>query len=123
LVARHPVVTTWQVPPAKDVDYDSQVKATGVYRPLGELQLLNGFPVLQGYKTTAAAGYHLNLGDPLGFAHLGITAAYTPDQNLPDNERGHVYVDGHYLGWRGRPAWYRPNFFYTFRPTRQCRRG
>jgi hypothetical protein len=44
-------------------------------------------PVLEGYKNTAAAGYHLNLGDPLGFAHLGITAAYTPDQNLPDNER------------------------------------
>ena len=67
VVARHPVVTTWQVPPANAVDYDSQVKSTGVYRPLGEVQLLNGFPVLEGYKTTAAAGYHLNLGDPLGY--------------------------------------------------------
>ena len=123
VVARHPVVTTWQVPPANAVDYDSQVKSTGVYRPLGEVQLLNGFPVLEGYKTTAAAGYHLNLGDPLGFAHLGITAAYTPDQNLPDNERGHVYVDGHYLGWRAGLAWNRSNFYDLFGPTRRGRKG
>ena len=123
LVARHPVVTTWQVPAANTVDYEAQVKSTGVYRPLGEVQLLNGFPVLEGYKNTAAAGYHLNLGDPLGFAHLGVTAAYTPDQNLPDNERGHVYVDGHYLGWRAGLAWNRSNFYDLFGPTQRGRKG
>jgi len=123
LVARHPVVTTWQVPPASVVDYDSQVKSTGAYRPLGELQVLNGFPVLEGYKNTAAGGYHLNVGDPLGFAHLGITAAYTPDQNVANNERGHVYVDGHYLGWRAGLAWNRSNFYDLFGPTRRGRKG
>jgi hypothetical protein len=123
VAARHPVVTTWQVPPAKTVDYESQVKATGAYRPLDEAHVLNGFPVLEGYKNTAAAGYHLNIGDPLGFAHFGITAAYTPDQNLPGEERGHVYVDGHYLGWRAGLAWNRSNFYDLFGPTRRGRKG
>ena len=123
VAARHPVVTTWQVPPARSVDYEAQVKATGVYRPLDEMKVQNGFPVLEGYKNTAAVGYHLNVGDPLGFAHLGITAAYTPDQNLPGEERGHVYLDGHYLGWRGGLAWNRSNFYDLFGPTRRGRKG
>ena len=81
------------------------------------------FPVLQGYKNTAAVGYHLNFGDPLGFAHLGVTAAYTPDQNLPDNERGHVDVDGHYLGWRAGLSWNRSDFYDLFGPTKRSRKG
>ncbi|MEO5844118.1 MAG: hypothetical protein ABIQ33_04695 [Caldimonas sp.] len=123
VVARHPVVTTWQVPAARNVDFESQVTATGVYRPLGELQLLNAFPVLQGYKTTAGVGYHVNIGDPLGFARLGITAAYTPGQGLPGNERGHIDLSGRYLGWRAGLSWNRSNFYDLFGPVRRGRKG
>ncbi|HZW75807.1 MAG TPA: hypothetical protein VFF43_19820, partial [Caldimonas sp.] len=123
VVARHPIVTTWQVPAAGTVDYEAQVKSTGAYRPLDELRLQNAFPVLQGYKKTAGVGYHVNFGDPLGFAHVGITAAYTPDQNLPGNERGHFGVEGRYLGWRAAMAWNRSNFYDLFGPTQRSRKG
>jgi hypothetical protein len=123
VVARHPVVTTWQVPAAGTVDYEAQVKSTGAYRPLDELQLQNAFPVLQGYKKTAGVGYHVNFGDPLGFAHVGITAAYTPDQNLPGNERGHFGVEGRYLGWRAAMSWNLSNFYDLFGPTQRSRKG
>ena len=34
--------------------------------------------MLQGYKNYVGLGYHANFEDSLGFARLGITAAYTP---------------------------------------------
>ena len=34
-------------------------------------------------RSTSAIGYHVNIEDPLRFAKLGITAAYTPTGNLP----------------------------------------
>ncbi len=34
-------------------------------------------------RIRGAIGYHFNFDDPLQFANLGITAAYTPDTNLP----------------------------------------
>jgi hypothetical protein len=123
VAARHPVVTTWQVPPASSVDYEAQVKSTGVYRPLEQAQLLNAFPVLQGYKTTAGIGYHANFGDPVGFAQLGVTAAYTPGQGLPDEEQGHVDIQGRYLGWRAGLSWNRSNFYDLFGPTKRGRKG
>jgi len=123
VASRHPVVTTWQVPPASTVDYEAQVKATAVYRPLEQLQLLNAFPVLQGYKTTAGIGYHANFGDPVGFAHLGVTAAYTPGQGLPGEEQGHIDIQGRYLGWRGGLSWNRSNFYDLFGPTLRGRKG
>ena len=43
----------------------------------------NAFPVLQGYKNSVGIGYHFNFEDPLQFASLGITAAYTPSSSLP----------------------------------------
>jgi hypothetical protein len=123
VAARHPVVTTWQVPPPSSVDYEAQVRSTGVYRPLEQMQLLNAFPVLQGYKSTAGIGYHANFGDPVGFAQLGITAAYTPGQGLPREERGHVEIQGRYLGWRAGLSWNRSNFYDLFGPTLRGRKG
>ena len=46
--------------------------------------------MLQGYKNFAGVGYHFNFEDPLQFASLGITAAYTPSSSLPSDERGHI---------------------------------
>jgi len=123
VAARHPVVTSWQVAAASSVDYEAQVQSTGVYRPLEQVQLLNAFPVLQGYKSAAGIGYHANFGDPAGFAQLGVTAAYTPGQGLPGEEQGHLDVQGRYLGWRAGLSWNRSNFYDLFGPTLRGRKG
>ena len=123
LVAKHPVVTKWQVPPPSTVDYDREVIRKGPFRPLRSLAVDNAYPVLQGYKNSIGAGYHVNIADPLGFAKIGITAAYTPTGNLPNNERGHVEVTGEYLGWRGALSWNRPDFYDLFGPTKRSRKG
>ena len=120
---KHPVVKTWQVPPAETVDYDKVVIGKGPYVPLKSVALDNAYPVLQGYKNYVGIGYHANYADPLSNAYLGITAAYTPDTNLPPSERGHVDLLGLYLGWRAALSWNRSDFYDIFGPTKRSRKG
>lgn len=122
VAARHPVVTTWQVPRPQDGEVKQHVIAEGDYHPLKSLQLQNAFPVLQGYKDSVGAGYRFNFGDPLGYASLGITLAATPGEALRE-ERGHVMVRGHYLNWRADLAWNRSDFYDLFGPTKRSRKG
>jgi hypothetical protein len=120
---KQPVVTTWQVPSPRVVDYDQIVTAKHPFMPLRMLGLDNAYPVLQGYKNSVGLGYRLNVADPLGFAKIGITAAYTPTGDLAAGERGHVEITGEYLGWRGALSWNRSDFYDLFGPTKRSRKG
>lgn len=120
---KHPVVKTWQVPPASAVDYDKAVTGQGPYVPLRSVALDNAFPVLQGYKDSVGIGYHFNFSDALGYANFGLTVAGSPDGDLPSEERGHVELTGQYLGWKGSLSWNRSDFYDLFGPTKKSRKG
>jgi hypothetical protein len=123
LAARHPLVKTWGVPPPGDADYEARVTERGPYRPLRQLGVQSAFPVLQGYKDSVGIGYHVNVGDPLGFAAIGITAAVTPDSKLRGDETGHAELTGRYQNWHGRLSWNRSDFYDLFGPTKRSRKG
>ncbi len=123
LVAKYPVVTTWQVPPPSTVDAEKLMTKRGPWVPLRDLSLVNAYPVLQGYKNSVGIGYRANIEDPLAFAKIGITAAYTPTGNLPGEERGHVDITGEYLGWKAELSWNRSDFYDLFGPTKRSRKG
>jgi hypothetical protein len=123
IAAKHPVVTTWQVPPPSTVDEEKLIKARGAYDPLSNVQLVNAFPVLQGYKDSVGIGYQFNLEDRLRFAKVGITAALTPDGDLPEEERAHFEIYARYLGWRADLSWNRSDFYDLFGPTKRSRKG
>jgi hypothetical protein len=120
---KYPVVKTWQVPPPSAVDDEKLITHRGPYEPVKELAASNAYPVLQGYKNAAGIGYHFNFDDPLQFASLGITAAYTPDSNLPSNERGHIDIFGRYQFWTAALSWNRSDFYDLFGPTKRSRKG
>jgi hypothetical protein len=120
---KYPVVKTWQVAAPSTVDDRKLVEASGPYVPLRQLGLANAYPVLQGYKNTAGLGYHLEFEDPLQFASLGVTAAYTPEDKLPADERTHVDITGRYGFWHGELSWNRSDFYDLFGPTERSRKG
>ena len=121
---KHPIVKTWQVPPASAVDYDQLVtNPGGPYVPLAHVAIDNAFPVLQGYKDSIGIGYHFNFSDPLGYANFGLTAAFTPDHDLPGQEQGHLELTGQYLGWKGSLSYNRSDFYDLFGPTKKSRKG
>ena len=124
LVAKHPVLTTWQVPPPNSVDEEKLITARGTYAPLRQLGLVNAYPVLQGYKSAAGLGYRVNFEDPIRFASVSATVAYTPSTgDLPGNQQAHVDISGNYLGWRGNLAWNKSDFYDLFGPTKRSRKG
>jgi hypothetical protein len=124
LADKHPIVKTWQVPPPSTVDDEQLItKKETPYVPLRSFGLTNAYPVLQGYKSRVGVGYRFNFDDPLQYASLGIIGAYTPDTNLPNNERGHVDIFGRYLFWRAELSWNRSDFYDIFGPTERSRKG
>ena len=120
---KYPVVKTWQVPPPSTVDEEKLITDRGPYIPLKTVDLANAYPVVQGYKNNAALGYQFNFEDPLQFAYLGITAAYTPSSNLPSDERGHIDITGRYEFWHAELSWNRSDFYDLFGPTKRSRKG
>ncbi|HLX31021.1 MAG TPA: hypothetical protein VKV24_21295 [Casimicrobiaceae bacterium] len=123
VVEKYPIVKTWQIPPARNVDYEKLVEQKGPYVPLRNMGLDSGYPVLQGYKNAIGAGYRLNFSDSLDIADFGMTAAYTPTGHLGGNERLHFDMGGEYLGWRASLAWNRSDFYDLFGPTKRSRKG
>jgi hypothetical protein len=123
LVEKFPVLKTWQVAPPSAVDEEKLITQKGPYFPLRRIELTNAYPVLQGYKNYVGVGYHFNFDDPLQFANLGITAAYTPSSSLPAEERGHVDITGRYDFWTTELAWNRSDFYDLFGPTKRSRKG
>jgi len=123
LVRKYPEIKRWQVAPPGAVDEKMLVTKHGPYYPLKSIQFANAFPVLQGYKNAIGLGYHANFFDPLQLASLGVTAAYTPGNTVPGNERAHVDIAGTYLDWRAGLAWNRSDFYDLFGPTKRSRKG
>jgi hypothetical protein len=123
LVEKYPVVKTWQVAPPSAVDDEKLTTQKGPYVPWRNIGLTNAYPVLQGYKNYVGVGYHFNFSDPLQFANLGITAAYTPSDSLPGEERGHIDITGRYQFWRAGLSWNRSDFYDIFGPTKRSRKG
>jgi hypothetical protein len=124
LVAKHPIVTTWQVPSPASADPQAiAVTRRGPYFPLRNLGIHAAYPVVEGYKNSVGLGWHLALEDPLRFASLGITGAYSVDGKVPAREKGHIALDGRYLGWHGGLSWNRSDFYDLFGPTKRSRKG
>lgn len=120
---RHPVVKEWQVPRAAEGEAQQAIVGTGEYHPARSLRLLSAYPVLQGYKDVAGIGYRFGFADELGYAGLSIVAAVTPGDEVPNRERGHVMVRGHYLNWRADVSANRSDFYDLFGPTKRSRQG
>ena len=79
--------------------------------------------MVQGYKDHFGIGYHWSFLDPLYYTGGGLTVAYTPNTDVPSNERAHVELNGAYLGWRGGLSWNRSDFYDLFGPTKRSRKG
>ena len=120
---KHPIVKTWQVASPSTVDDEKLIVASGPYDPLKRIGFAGAYPVLQGYKDSIGVGYHFRFEDPLSFASIAVTAAFTPDGDLRSDERGHVDITARYLGFRAGLSWNHSDFYDLFGPTKRSRKG
>jgi hypothetical protein len=123
IAARHPVIRTWEAGSPARVDFEPLVTRRDRYRPWAEMGVAAVYPLVEGYKNSVAGGARLRLADPMPFDSVTLTASYSPDSELLEDERSHVELEVRHLGWRLRAAHNDADFYDLFGPTKQSRRG
>jgi hypothetical protein len=120
---RHPIVREWKAGSPTTVEAPSASERRD-YPSARRLRFETAYPVVQGYKDSAALGYRAGFSDRLGLSSVDLTASYSPeDDELEDSERLHVDLALRHWGWTVRGRYNAADFYDLFGPTRTSRRG
>lgn len=122
LAEEHPIVKQWNVGSPAAIPFDD-AQTPRDYRLTGGMQLESLYPVLQGYRTTRALGYRVNVSDPLQFNRASVSASYSLSRALPAGERLHLDAEYQRYDWRARARWNGADFYDLFGPTKTSRKG
>jgi hypothetical protein len=124
IAMKHPVVQDWNiVEDLKAIDPDAVITHRGKYRPQSELGYGSGYPIIEGYKDSAAVGWHMQFHDPAQLHTLDISASYSWDDDLSSSEKLHARIDYKALNW-SFSYWHNDADFYDlFGPTKRSRKG
>lgn len=123
LVEERPVLKTWMLDSPARIPFEELPKTTGTYKLSGRLGRESVFPIVQGYKDSAAVGVALNLSDPLMLNRLRLTAGYSPFTSLPAGERVHLSAEYERYDWRAGASLNEADFYDLFGPTKVGRKG
>jgi hypothetical protein len=123
LVERYPVLKEWKLGSPAEVDLDSRITEKGPYHSFGSIGLESIYPVVQGYKDSAAVGLRMNLSDPASLNRIGVTASFSPDSSLEDDERVHLSAEFERYDWTASVRWNTADFYDIFGPTKRSRKG
>jgi len=123
VVNAHPELKTWGVGSPAKIDLDALITGRGMYNATQRMKLDAAFPVIEGYKQKAAAGYYFHLEDPMQFHQLSATISYSPQGGIPKSQRLHADIEYKTLNWKFR-YWHNDADFYDlFGPVLRSRKG
>ena len=103
VIQKHPELSEWQAGSPADIPLEDLVTSEGNYASIGSVGLESIYPVVEGYKDSVAAGLRANFSDPIGLNSLRITASYSPDNDLPSDERTHVEIKFRHISANATP--------------------
>jgi len=123
VVEKHPILKEWIAGSPASVPIESMITKRGAYKPFSSLGIESVYPVVQGYKSSAAVGVSLRLSDPTLLNGGSVTAAYSPDTALPAKERLHLSAQYQQYAWNARFRLNGADFYDLFGPTKVSRKG
>ena len=123
LAAEHPVVHSWNVGSPLAIDYDALDKTQHDYRLLDGLRRESIYPIVQGYKSTAAVGVRFSVSDRIRLNRAHLAASFSPMTDLPASERLHIEGEYERYDWRGHASFNKADFYDLFGPTKTGRKG
>ncbi len=123
LIDKHPVLKTWQLGSPSAIDWEAEPKTTGTYGLAGGLRVESIYPIVQGYKDSAAVGVRADLSDPIRINRASVSLSYSPNGELPTAERVHLSADYQRFDWTATAAWNESDFYDLFGPTKTSRKG
>ena len=92
-ISRHAVLKQWDVGSPMSIPFDTMEQTTRPYGLTGGLGLESLYPIVQGYKDTAAVGVRAVLSDPLRLNHADLSVSFSPDRSLSTRERLHLAAE------------------------------
>jgi hypothetical protein len=119
----HPVVREWQIGSPARIDPETLKTGEGPYESFRHIRFNSGYPIVEGYKDSAAAGFHLDFSDALNLSGLDLSVSYSPDEELASDERLHARATLRHWNWRLEGTYNRADFYDLFGPTKTSRRG
>jgi hypothetical protein len=131
-IATHPELAEWEAGSPSEIDIEDITTAQGDYVPIQNLGFESWYPAVAGYKDSVSLGLELNFSDPMRLDTLSIDAGYSPDSDLPAEERPNVSIEYHHNVISASPlagAWTfsakhnNADFYDLFGPTKQSRKG
>jgi hypothetical protein len=120
---KRPVVKEWIAGSPARIDLDEVTTYSGLYHPVRQIGLGSVYPVVEGYRDSVAVGLRFNFADPLGLHALDLTAAISPEENVPSDERIHLKFGYDRSPWKLRLRWNASDFYDLFGPTKTSRKG
>jgi hypothetical protein len=123
IAERQPVVKEWNVGSPAKIPFESMVEREGAYHSGRSLKTESFYPILSGYKDSAAVGLRLNLSDPIQLTRAHLAVSYSPSDVLESEERLHAEAEYAYMGWTGRARYNPADFYDLFGPTKTSRKG
>ncbi|MBV9769490.1 MAG: hypothetical protein JOZ32_07965, partial [Bryobacterales bacterium] len=120
---KYPELRKWKLPPPESINSENLITRAGLYNPLHNVQLISAYPIIQGYKSTAAAGIRAEFADRLRLVGVSVDGSFSPDPNLPANERAHISFDAHMWDWKLTGYYNYADFYDLFGPTKVSRKG
>jgi hypothetical protein len=119
----HPVVKEWNVGSPMEISIDDLNVSEGEYRGFRSIGLESLYPIVQGYKDSAAIGLAANFSDPMMLNRAKLTASYSPDDSLESSERLHAHFDYRRYDWRVDLRYNYADFYDLFGPTKTSLKG
>lgn len=122
-IEKFPELKGWKLP-SRNLINDLELRTyAGVYSPIRNMKLSSIYPIVQGYRDSAAGGVRVNFSDPLSLSRITATLSYSPDQSLPTKDRFHVGLQANYWDWGLTGYFNKADFYDLFGPTKVSRRG
>jgi WD40 repeat protein len=123
LVEKHPVVKDWKLGSPAPIPFEGMVVKHGPYKSFSSIRSESFYPILEGYKDSPAAGMRFNFSDPLQLNRFVLHASYSPDNELPSEERLHLRLEYKRYDWTVEAKWNGADFYDLFGPTKVSRKG
>ncbi len=123
VIEKHPEMKSWKVPPLSRFNMKEKVVGEGRYQPFRNMRLMSMYPIVQGYKNSAALGMRFDFADPLRLSRAELNLSYSPDSSLAANERFHASLSAQHWNWKLTAYYNNADFYDLFGPTKVSRRG
>ncbi len=123
MVEKHPSVKNWKVGSPAKMPFDELVVARGPYASFKSVRSESFYPILEGYIDSPAIGMRFNWSDPLQLNRFILKTSYSPDSNLPQNQRLHIHLQYRRYDWKVDAKYNGADFYDLFGPTKTSRKG